>query len=408
MAKAVDVAVIGGGPAGMTAAYRAAQAGCRVVILDRMDPPGRKLLLSGGGRCNILPRVVDPSLYVTDSSRNSLRKILLSWPLAEVRAFLEGELGLHLFEEAKTGKTFPVGGGVEVLRRFLTGLRRVGVTLRTRVSVERILPSDVAVVLSSGEAIAAGAIILATGGRSYPKTGSDGTGYEIARGLGHHLIEPYPALVGLRGGTAAHHRLAGVSVPVTLSVGLGRSCVRASGDFLFTHRGYSGPVVLNLSHLAARAVQAGAPLRFEVAWGGCSPDVWEERLTPGGKTVAGRLKEFLPDRLVDLLLDELGLRESRLSSPRREDRTRLVTALGAYPLPWSACEGWGEAEVTGGGVSLGDVDPRSLESRVVRAVHLCGELLDAFGPLGGTNLLWAFVTGKIAGDGVARNAHSST
>lgn len=408
MSKAYDVVVIGAGPSGMTAAYRAARAGRHVLILDRMNPPGRKLRLAGGGRCNVLPRTVDPSVYVTDSSRHTLKKILLSWPLPEVRAFLTRDLGLRLYEERKTGRVFPAGGGEEVQRRFLAALGRAGAELRTRNTVERVLTSESAVVLRNGETISAGAIALATGGRSYPKTGSDGMGFEIARGLGHHLVEPYPALVALRGGPPTHHRLAGLSIPVTLSVGSGRSRTQSTGDFLFTHRGYSGPAVLDVSHHAARAAQAGEPLRVEVAWNGLSPEAWEARLAPSGKTVAGWLKASLPDRLVDLLLEELDLREARLATLQRADRIRLIMALGAYPLPWSACGGWNEAEVTGGGVSLGDLDPRTLESQVVRGLYLCGEVLDAFGPVGGTNLLWAFVTGKVAGDAAAETVHAST
>jgi predicted Rossmann fold flavoprotein len=401
-----DVVVVGVGPAGMTAAYRAARGGCRVLALDRMGSPSRKLVLAGGGRCNLLPRAVDPSAFVTDSSRNALRKILLSWPLPEIRAFLERDLRLRLYEDRKTGRVFPVGGGEEVRRRFLAALRRAHVEVRSHATVRQIVPS--AVVLRGGETIHARAIVLATGGRSYPKTGSDGTGFEIAHGLGHHVVDPYPALVALRGGPPRHHRLAGVSVPVTLTIGTGRSRVRVSDDFLFTHRGYSGPAVLDASHLAARAMQAGESLRIDVAWGGAAPEVWEARLTPSARTVARRLREFLPDRLVEVLLDELGQREVRLASLQRPDRSRLVQALGAYPLPWTACGGWNEAEVTGGGVALVDLDPRTLESRMVPGLHLCGELLDAFGRVGGNNLLWAFVTGKVAGDGAVRITRSST
>jgi len=408
MNRSYDVVVVGAGPSGLTAAYRVARAGRRVLLIDRMNPPARKLVLAGGGRCNLLPHAVDPSRYVTDSSPHSLRKILLSWPLEEVQRFLERDLRLRLYEERRTGKRFAAGGGTEVRRAFLSAVKRVGIDLRAPAAVEEILPSETAVVLASGERVTCGAIVLATGGRSYPTTGSDGSGFGMARRLGHRTVEPYPALVPLRGGPPAHHRLAGLSVPVTLSAGSGRVRSRASGDFLFTHRGYSGPAILDVSHRAARAVQAGEGLQIAVSWAGADPETWAVRLTAGPRTVARCLKDFLPDRLVDLLLDELGLRGARLATLRRGDRTRLIGALGAYPLPWTGCGGWSEAEVTGGGVDLADLDPRTLESRVVPRLHLCGELLDAFGPVGGTNLLWAFVSGKVAGDGAAQIAHSST
>ena len=406
--KGYDVAVVGGGPAGMTAAYHAAHAGCRVLLLDRNKRPGDKILLSGGGRCNILPReMIDPLLYTTDSSKNTLKKILLSWPLPKVRAFLEGPVGLQLIEQKRTGKVYPLfGGGKEVRDRLLATVKRSGVTVRTG-SVAEISPSERRrIVLATGEAIVAERVVLATGGLSYPRTGSDGTGHEIARSLGHHLVGSYPALVSLRGGSPAHHHLAGLSVPVTLTVGTGKSRVRAHGDFLFTHRGYSGPVVLNLGHAAARATLAEEHPPITVSWSTLNEADWQEVLTPpgtqSGRMVRGALKETLPDRLVDMLLAELDLSAAKLATLHGGERTRLIAALTSYQLPWTRCGGWNEAEVTGGGVSLADIDPSTLESRVTPNLYLCGELLDAFGPIGGTNFLWAFVTGKLAGEGAAR------
>jgi predicted Rossmann fold flavoprotein len=406
--KGYDIAVIGGGPAGMTAAYHAARARCRVLLLDRNKRPGEKILLSGGGRCNILPReMVDPRSYTTDSSKNTLKNILLSWPLPEVRAFLEGPIGLRLIEQRRTGKVYPLfGGGKEVRDRLLSAVRRSGVTVRTGASVAEVSPSERRrIVLEQGETIVADRVVLATGGLSYPRTGSDGTGHRIARALGHHLVEPYPALVALRGGSVAHHSLAGLSLPVRLTVGTGRSRVQAYGNFLFTHRGYSGPVVLNLGHIAARAALSGEHPAITVSWSTMSEEDWKEALSPRGKTVRGVLKEVLPDRLVDVLLAEIGLSTAKLATLRREERGRLISSLVSYPLPWKHSGGWSEAEVTGGGVSLSEVDPTTLQSRVTPSLYLCGEILDAFGPIGGTNFLWAFVTGKLAGEGAAQRGH---
>ncbi|MBU0595728.1 NAD(P)/FAD-dependent oxidoreductase, partial [Candidatus Bipolaricaulota bacterium] len=180
-----DVAVVGGGPAGLTAAYHAAGHGVRVVLVDRKVVPGEKIAISGGGRCNILPTTVDPAAYVTDSSKHTLRKMLLSWPLDEVRAFLERDIGLRLRREAGTGKFFPArGGGAEVRRRLLLAVQDSGVRLDTKTLVTGIYPgAPHRVRIEDGTSIGAHCVIVATGGLSYRRTGSDGTGFEIARQL---------------------------------------------------------------------------------------------------------------------------------------------------------------------------------------------------------------------------------
>jgi len=398
-----DVAVIGGGPSGLIAAIRAARRGAHTALIDRMDEPGRKIVLSGGGRCNILPLRADPAAYTTDSSPNTLRKILRSWPLDEVRAFLDQEIGLTLGEESGTGKLFPTdGGGRGVLERLLAAVRDAGARLMTGRTVRSIEPGTPHRLRGDdGVEIRASKVLLATGGLSYPRTGSDGLGLRMARDLGHAIVEPYPALVALRGRSPAHRELAGLSVPVVLTVGEGKEAVRLTGDFLFTHRGYSGPAVMNVAHLAARAERAGRPLSIVVSWGGGKGEKWAERLSPGRRTVRRVLREEIPERLVLSLLSELDLLDARTATLSKDDRRRLIDALTAYPLPWTSTAGFDEAEVTGGGVRLSEVDPRTLESRIVPGLHLCGEILDAFGPIGGHNFLWAFVTGKLAGDGAA-------
>ncbi len=388
----------------MTAAYHAARGGGRILLLDGRRPFGQKILLSGGGRCNILPlHPVDPGSYTTDSSRNTLRKVVLSWPLPEVRAFLEGPIGLRLVEQRKTGKVFPLyGGGEEVRDRLLAAVRRKGVEVRagSGSAVVDVAPTQRRrLLLEGGDEIVTDRIILATGGLSYPKTGSDGSGIEIARRLGHAIVDPYPALVSLRGGSPAHHRLAGVSQPVTISVEGGKNATPVQGDFLFTHSGYSGPAILNIGHIAARADMAGEHTTIAVSWSEKTADDWNTLLSPSGKTVRGVLKEFLPDRLVELLLEELALSDARVATLTRDDRVRLIENLVSYPLPWRRSGGWNEAEVTGGGVMLSEIEPRTMRSKVVPCISFCGEILDAFGPIGGTNFLWAFITGKLAGEG---------
>jgi predicted Rossmann fold flavoprotein len=179
---------------------------------------------------------------------------------------------------------------------------------------------------------------------------------------------------------------------------------RAAGGFLFTHRGCSGPAVLDVSHVAVRSSEAGAaPASLRVRWTPLDDRAWEEALRPDGSRTAGSaLRRQLPDRLADALLTAAGIDPAcLLARLRREDRLRLIELLVRGPLPWTGHEGYRRAEVTGGGVSLSEVDPRTMESRKHRGLFLCGEILDAFGPIGGYNFQWAWATGRAAGLGAA-------
>lgn len=445
------VVVVGGGAAGFMAAIAAAEArdaarragtaqdDVRVVLLERTADGGRKILISGGGRCNVLPSVLDPAHYVTDSSPNTLRKILTSWPLPEQRAFFERGLGIPLEQEAETGKLFPASNRARDVRDALVAeAARLGVELRFSVSVEALEPAGPAPgagwrlrlhrrdlsgaprgaerapaiapsnttsnVPSYEEWLHADAVILATGGLSVPATGSDGTGLRLVEALGHTLHPAYPALTPLLVDPPPHGPLAGVSLSVAIHVepkpDRGEGAEAVQGGFLFTHRGYSGPSVLNVSHWAART--GPKPRQLRVQWTGEDRATWDARLrdAAGGGSVGPLLRRHLPQRLADRLLDETGVPGDRpLGQLSKRDRDALAEALSHYPLPWTGDEGYRKAEVTGGGVALSEVDPRTLESRVCPGLFLCGEILDAFGPIGGYNFAWAWATGRLAGRG---------
>jgi predicted Rossmann fold flavoprotein len=396
--------ILGAGAAGLLAAIFSATGGRRVLLLERTRDGGRKILVSGGGRCNVLPSAVDPGRFVTDSSPNTLRKILSSWPLAEQRRFFEEEAGLPLALEPETGKLFPASNSSRQVRdRLLALARRRGVEVRFDALAEDLQPPRQGhpwiVRLAGGEAIPAAAVVVATGGLSLPGTGSDGTGFAIARRLGHTVHPTYPALTPLTL-DPPRYGLAGVSRTVTLRAP-GQRTATAHGGFLFTHRGYSGPAVLDLSHLAVRSrLAGGAPQPFFVQWTELDADAWDGLLREGTGTVIALLRRHLQDRLAEALLADAGVEGSgTLARLRREERRRLVEALGRHPLPWTGDEGYRKAEVTGGGVALAEVDPRTLESRLHPGLFLCGEILDAFGPIGGYNFLWAWATGRAAGLG---------
>ncbi len=403
-----SVVVIGAGAAGLIAARFAAAEGADVTVLESSADGGRKILISGGGRCNVLPGEAQPGRYVTASSANTLRRILRSWPLREQRDFFSSELGLRLVLEPETGKLFPETNRARDVRDGLVNAaRRAGAKFRFSCRVRGLgrPPSDGAdwrIHLAGGETIAAEAVVVATGGLSVPATGSDGAGLEWLRELGHTIHPTYPALTPLTG-EPAHAELAGVSARVTIRAPGARPKFETSGGFLFTHRGYSGPSVLDASHLTIVPSAGGQRQVLQVQWCDLSASAWDERFQRARQGIVGSLvDEQLPGRLARRLVEEAGVPWDRaVSRLTRDERRRLSRALAEYDLPWAGDEGYKKAEVTGGGVALGDVDPSTLQSRVAPGLFLSGELLDAFGPIGGHNFLWAWATGRAAGRAAA-------
>lgn len=397
------IAVVGAGAAGCMAALHAAGGAAEVLLLESGARGGRKILTSGGGRCNILPARVDTSRFVTDSSPNTLRNIVLSWPLPEQIAFFEGEAGIPLREETDSGKLFPASDRARDVRDALLRLARErGARLLVRCRVTDLANGGDGWTLrcASGDALAADAVVLATGGLSVPATGSDGLGLRIAEELGLSAVRPYPALVPLRAAGADFRDLAGISLAATVTARGGGRSAMARGGFLFTHHGYSGPAVLDVSHIVARCELDGAPAaRVTVCWTGRSAQEWTALLAqPRAATVAGLLRRELPERLVRALLQRVGVPEAQpVAQLRREERLALLAQLTECPLPCAGTDGFRSAEVTGGGICLRELHAKTLECKRLPRLYLCGEMLDAFGPIGGYNFLWAWSTGRIAG-----------
>ena len=384
-----DIAVIGAGAAGLTAAIFARRAApeARIVALDGAPKIGAKILISGGGRCNVTHDVVTPDDF--NGNRNAVARVLRTFTVEQTTRWF-AEMGVTLKRE-ETGKLFPT---TDRARTVVDALLRAcdGVEIRTGTRVESIEPGF------RVNDIEARRVILATGGRSVPKTGSDGSGYALARALGHTITGTFPALVPLV--LEAGHwmtSLSGTSAEVELTVksGTGKVIARHRGSMLFTHFGISGPVALDISRhwIAAE----GGALFVNFLPGETFESVDRQLLTARGNFLRGKL----PQRLVDALVGE-----ARWTNLTKEERRRIVRALVETPVPVVRDRGFDYAEVTAGGVPLSEVDLSTMHSRKCDGLYLCGEILDVDGRIGGYNFQWAWASGRLAGEHAARSLHS--
>jgi predicted Rossmann fold flavoprotein len=397
-----EVIVVGAGAAGLVAAIFAARAGREVRVIESTAEGGKKILISGGGRCNVLPSQLTPERFLTDSPPHLMRALLRSWPLPHQRAFFETDLGIPLALEVDTGKLFPVSNRARDVRDALVRhARSLGVQFDFNTTFTHLEQcSDEWAVHTSRATFPAARVILATGGLSVPSTGSDGGGLRAAEALGHRLHPLYPALTPLLAEPAVHASLSGVSLGVRLRSRVGKKTFETAGGFLFTHRGYSGPSVLDMSHVLVR--DRGAIIC--VQWTPTDAGEWERLFAGNSAQVATMVSSRLPQRLTTQLMNEAQVPLDRKGAElRRGERIALIERLTMYPLPVTGDEGFKKAEVTGGGVALDEVDSRTLESRLHRGLFLCGEMLDAFGPIGGHNFAWAWATGRLAGLGAAQS-----
>jgi hypothetical protein len=399
------IVVVGAGAAGLVAAIFARAGGRPVTVIETTSDGGRKILISGGGRCNVLPEALEPQRFVSESPAALVQRLLRSWPLKGQRAFFENDVGVPLALETASRKWFPASNRARDVRDGLVALaRRAGIVFRFDTECRDVCPAATGWSVATGRGdFDAQAVILATGGLSVPATGSTGIGLGLAARLGHVVHPTYPALTPLVAEPPRHEDLAGVSLTVQLRARSSGCRADAHGGFLFTHRGYSGPSVLDVSHVAVRSAAAGDErARIRARWCGLGEAEWQRELIAATGLTVTAVARHVPQRLAEQLVGECEIPPHRRAADlRREERRRLIDTLVNYELPWTGDEGYKKAEVTGGGVALGEVDPRTLESRRHRGLFLCGELLDAFGPIGGHNFAWAWATGRLAGRAAA-------
>lgn len=406
-----DLAIVGAGAAGLAAAIFAAEAApsCRIVLLERSATLGAKILISGGGRCNVTNAVVGPQDF--NGTQPVIRNILAAFDeQATVRWF--SSLGVVLKEE-EHGKLFPSSDRARsVLDALVERCRALGVDILCRHRVDDIRHDAGFILQGESFALRGRRVIFASGGQSLPRTGSDGLGWEIVRRLGHTVTFTFPALVPLvLPVTFFHSRLSGVSHVVELSTFVdGKLADRRAGSLLFTHFGVSGPVVLDASRHWIEAREAGCKLALRCCFlPGEGFDDVEERMLDmvrqhPRKTLAGWLESIVSRRLAEALLESARVAPSlsfdRLSRAQRRD---VVHTLVELSLPVVEARGWNYAEVTGGGVPLNEINFRTMESRKLPGLHLIGEMLDCDGRIGGFNFQWAWSTGFLAGRSVAKS-----
>lgn len=406
----VDIAVIGAGAAGLTTAIAARRTdpSLRVAVLDGAAKPGAKILVSGGARCNVTNTVVKETDF-WGGRHTIIRNVLRAFPVSDTITFFR-ELGVTLHEEPG-GKLFPESNRArDVLVALLDALTHSGASLLAPARVRRIAQEgDRFVIDTSRGAITSNSVVLATGGQSLPKTGSDGAGYGFARELGHTIVDRTPALAPLLldagSPTAVHADVKGVALEVELTVWVDDVVTtRLKGALLWTHFGVSGPVVLNASRHWARATLERRAVRLTVNFfpGETFETIdarWRQAASERPRSsVRARLAAEMPDSLASVVARVIGIGDDcPLARLSRDDRRRLAHMLGEWPLEVTDTRGYNFAEVTAGGVALTEIDPTTMQSRRCRRLFLVGEILDVDGRIGGFNFQWAWATGHVAG-----------
>ncbi|NQU65993.1 MAG: NAD(P)/FAD-dependent oxidoreductase [SAR324 cluster bacterium] len=402
------IIVIGGGAAGLMAAGKAAESGAETLLLEKMPRLGRKLAITGKGRCN-LTNIADISEFMTHFGKNGrfLRQAFQTFFNTDLMAFMQ-ERGLRLVTE-RGSRVFPVDGRAQAVVTLLTDwARRCGVEIRNSTSVEKLLVADKRVrgVKTSNGEIHSDAVILATGGASYPATGSTGDGYRLARSVGHTIVPIRPALVPLETEGNIAGRMSGLNlrnIKVRLLI-KGKKKAEAFGELVFADFGVTGPVILQLSGLAVDGLMAGDIVGLAVD---LKPALDETKLDArllrdfadrNREPISSILRGLLPAQMIPVCLEltQIPLDRSGATISAKE-RRRLKTWLKGFQLEITGHRPFSEAIITAGGVDTREIDPQTMASRLVAGLFLAGELLDIQAHTGGYNLQAAFSTGWLAG-----------
>ena len=415
-----DVIVVGGGAAGLMSACTAAERGKHVLLLEKMDQAGRKLRITGKGRCNLtntnplrdtLPHIGSSTAGATNKPGQTggvwLRNAYGRFFAPELMEWFE-QRGVELTVE-RGNRVYPASGkALDIFLALIGELEQnPNVTIRKNTTVKSIETFEgqaTAVILEKGERIPCRHIVLATGGLSYPTTGSTGAGYRMTQELGHAVVEPVPSLVALKCEEMIPEEMVGFQLK---NVKLTVEGKKFFGEMTFVKDGLAGPIVLSASRIASRPLHRGETLTASLDLKpALSPEQLDRRLlsdidTNGTRVFNDALRLWLPAELIPLALKQLHIEYyKRLHQITGEERRRLRDWLKGIKFTLKGTHDWNEAIVTQGGVALGEVNPKTMESRLVKGLYIVGELLDLDADTGGYNLQIAFSTGHAAGEAI--------
>lgn len=404
-----DVIVVGAGPAGLLAAGRAAEKGCRVLILEKMRQEGRKLLITGKGRCNIT-NAAPIGEFITHVYPNGrfLRNAFSQYFSKDIIDLLQ-RFGVESTLE-RGGRYFPASNSsADVLKALLSWMKELKVEIRCGFRVEKLLIEDKLLVglRANGEIFHASQIILATGGKSYPATGSNGEGYELARGAGHTIEKVLPALVPLETEGSIARKLQGLNlrnVQATVWVN-GKKGGEDFGEMIFTHFGLSGPIILTLSRIVVQELQNNSKVEISID---LKPALDDQKLdnrlirdlNEHGKKKLGNIFQFwLPSSMVPVFIELLKIDpEKECHQVSAKERKQIRHLLKNLPFKVSHHRSFKEAIITSGGVSTNEISPKTMESKIVKGLFFAGEMIDLDAETGGFNLQIAYSTGWLAGN----------
>ena len=407
--KNFDVIVVGGGPAGMMAAGQAALLGKKTLLLEKMEKPGRKLLLTGKHRCNLTNTVsIEEALQEFNHGGRFLTQLYYRFYTDELRGFFKA-LGISTVEQ-RGGRVFPTNEDArEVADTLFTWMRNSGVMVLTNTPVKELViyNKQIEGVRTPDEEIKASSIILATGGKAYPGTGSTGDGYALARRAGHTIKPLRPALVPLITAGNIAQDLQGLSlknVSVTTRVN-NKKREQLFGELMFTHFGLSGPVILTLSRKVVQDLESGnqptvvIDLKPALSQEALNARLLRDIQTFGRKQFSSLLEGLLPKKLIPICIVQCDIpSDKKISQLSSQERKVLADWLkGGLEFTVTGHKGFGQAIITAGGVNTKEINPVTMESRIIKGLYFAGEIIDIDANTGGFNLQAAFSTGWAAG-----------